>query len=536
MKTRKNEEENDIKGKIIAGIYAFIPTSISDYMEDHEDNQEAIINLVMTLKYWTNPEGAYECALSPKDLKEYFSNLQQIVQDPKLILPNANLTETDKEFSRKILSVKLNNEADALILRYHLENIIAERMNTQEKAAEWWNKKSLAEQKAIQQQYNSLAPAQQTYVNQNQYVIRHQTGFYIGEIDPFLYFYMCNNNAHLNYLLLEGTIRAAGFMGRGLVEGVKLGVHVIGKIGSALANVGGGNSGGGGSGGSKCEGDGVLYAIGIAGFIAIISSGIIAGAYALKKMYNSIKNLYDGKKVLRSLYRLAGIGIGGYYGAVGCGALGALFGSFVPGIGTAAGFVLGVIFGSGIGAGIGALVAKYTAKLISVLVYQDENNPSNPEKYKLTEAEIDNLQRKHLSIAVINRMLKAVRREKNKIDIMSSWPWSPERQQKDIWNQQIKLIKSGDDSIARATQIGGRVFNPAFDETGKPYVTEVEVRGSNAIYLQNGIQSSIAQPEPSAPLALIEEQEQVSSPAEDYRFMSLPQPSAPLALNSPSFS
>ena len=240
---------------------------------------------------------------------------------------------------------------------------------------------------------------------------------------------MCNDVARINLILLEDSIRATAYLGRAVVQGVT----------SLTNNIGGGSSGGGGgSSGGGGNNDGFLFFVGIVGFIAIITSGLIAGAYALKKMYNSLVNLSEHKKVLRSLFRIGSIGIGGYYGTVGFASLGALLGSFVPGIGTAAGAIIGGFFGTGIGMGLGATAGKYIAKALSYIMYNNENNPSNPEKYQLTEAETANLIREHLDIKTINRMLRAAKKEKNSVGIMGSWPDSKEREHKNLWNKKNK--------------------------------------------------------------------------------------------------
>ena len=128
--------------------------------------------------------------------------------------------------------------------------------------------------------------------------------------------------------------------------------------------------------------------------------------------------------------------------------------------------------------GLGATAGKYIAKALSYIMYNNENNPSNPEKYQLTEAETANLIREHLDIKTINRMLRAAKKEKNSVGIMGSWPDSKEREHKNLWNKKIKLIKSG--KIDKL-EIAGRVYNARFNELGKPYFEE-QSRSSTAIF------------------------------------------------------
>jgi uncharacterized protein (DUF697 family) len=479
---------------------AFVPTSIEYFLEDHEnkdDDKAAILRLVMTLKYWTNPEGAYQFSLTKNELKEYFTVLEDIVQHPEKILPETTLTEKDKKLARDVLYHKLNAEADNLIEQHQLKDTMDKKINNPKKVNEWWSNQSEEQKESIKKQYNALNDDQRQYIAK-QAKVKHQeykrvtvTHF---DIDPFLYFYMCNDAARINCMLLSHALNASVEVGKIVIHGAGRAISSIGSVSTPSC--------GGGSGGSN--NDGFLVVVGIAGFVTIISSGVIAGAYGLKKTFNSLKNIYENKKLARSIFRLAGIGVGGYYGALEVGALGALLGSFVPGIGTGAGFIVGAFFGTGIGAGLGAMAAKYIAKGLSYLAYQDEINPSNPEKYQLTSEQIKLLQDKQFNIKVINRMLKAARKEKNKIGSMSSWPWSDERKQKDWWNQQIEAIKNGD---VEKCQINNRFYNARFNELGKPYVVEEDQRitTSTELYYQRiGVPKidvlTVDVPAPSAPL------------------------------------
>lgn len=182
----------------------------------------------------------------------------------------------------------------------------------------------------------------------------------------------------------------------------------------------------------------------VIGLILLASSGMI---YGTKKLVNSVKNIFQGKKVLRSLYRTAAIIIGLVSGI----ALGFYFG--LPALITSAGAalaeakLLSIFIAGSLGVATGALIAKYTARLFSAILYSKEINPSNPEKYQLGAGQQQALEAMGVNIKQFNQLMQAVRdHKKAKFPVWkfwSSWPWTEAKQQKNDLNMIIADLKSG---------------------------------------------------------------------------------------------
>lgn len=204
-----------------------------------------------------------------------------------------------------------------------------------------------------------------------------------------------------------------------------------------------GGGGGSSSSGSSKDGETYLIALAIAALVAFAIAAFAGTVYAVKKIANSIKNVFSGDKVLRSFYRLGMIGgtaaIGAYYGSM----AGAILGSIIPGLGTAAGAVLGGIFGAGVGAGIGAIVAKYSAKLASAVVYRNELNPTNPEKWRLTKKQKAFFFANNVPVEEVEAEIVKIKEEKSKLGLDSSFFWTDERKRKNNLNQKLKDLKNG---------------------------------------------------------------------------------------------
>jgi hypothetical protein len=138
--------------------------------------------------------------------------------------------------------------------------------------------------------------------------------------------------------------------------------------------------------------DRLLLSIGIVGIaIAAVTSVVGALIYAAIKTVKSFKNIYNGEKVARSLFRLGAIGAASVSGAYGGMVVGAMIGSIVPVVGTVIGTVVGGVIGCFLSAGIAAFVAKKVAQFVSwsavKLGYYGKQkiiNPSSPDKYRLT--------------------------------------------------------------------------------------------------------------------------------------------------------
>lgn len=458
--------DKDLQGRIIATINGYVPNPIEDFVEDYKNNKNEIINLIHTLKHWANPQGDYQLLLSLEQRNTYFEYLQQILNHPKTLLnQDKTITAEDEVFILQLLQVKLNQIADELIKEFNL-NQEFEQIKTSAVSA-WWHSKTHGEQEEIRNQYKKLSDEQRELIKaeidkRNLDRNRQGQGYFYVYYDPFPFYFMCNHSAYFHSLMLEATVRAT-------LATVRLTGHVIHAGVKAIGSIGQGGGGGGNCGSSDDSGKAILAILAGICLFAVAILGAIGITYAAKKTYNSLVNLFEGKKVLRSIYRLVGIGVGGYYGIVQGAVLGAFLGSFIPGIGTAAGAIIGMICCVGIGAGVGALFAKYTAKGMSMLVYPNEINPTNPEKYQLTAQQIENLNKKNCNIDIVNKMIVALRAEKNKIDIEGSLPWSDKRKEKNELNIILKKLMNAE--IIGPLRIGNKTYNPTLNYLGKPFVS-----------------------------------------------------------------
>lgn len=173
---------------------------------------------------------------------------------------------------------------------------------------------------------------------------------------------------------------------------------------------------------------------------------LVLGPYGIKKTSNALRNISQGRKVPRSLFRLAGIGAGIAGGVMLGASVGATLGSVVPGLGTAAGMLVGMIAGGLTGAGLGALVSKYIAKAFSFLscflLGNRAVSETCPEKYTLSEEVKDQLN-PHLSGCSVTSMLTALRTQKNSTGLAGSFPGSSARKQKSKGNTVLRQIQAG---------------------------------------------------------------------------------------------
>jgi len=159
--------------------------------------------------------------------------------------------------------------------------------------------------------------------------------------------------------------------------------------------------------------------------------------YAIKKAFNSIINFLSGNKMLHSAWRLAGI--------AGFGTLGAILVDMLLPVG---GTALRLAIGLGVGSGIGAVFSKYTAKAISSIIYGNELNPTNPEKYQLTENQMAKLKEREFDLKKVLEVIIVIRKAKNDVcsyeSLMGSIPLTIERARKNHLNQLLKLVMNGD--------------------------------------------------------------------------------------------
>lgn len=225
-----------------------------------------------------------------------------------------------------------------------------------------------------------------------------------------------------------------------------------------------------GSGIGSDSGKGDVETVVAAGSIATILSALVAGSYAMKKTYNSIRNIGQGihditqgekpspSIFIKSLFRLGGIAGGTYAGIVSGAIIGAAAGSVFPIVGTVVGAIVGSVLFGLIGAGVGALVSKYTAKGVTAAISyakKDENildgssvSMTNPGKYQISKKQMQNIttiaaQAKIVtSDQAIYSFLSYVRKVKND-SILGSLPFTHDRKKKELLNTMIKAVKEG---------------------------------------------------------------------------------------------
>lgn len=184
----------------------------------------------------------------------------------------------------------------------------------------------------------------------------------------------------------------------------------------------------------------------IVALIALIAGAIALGSYGIKKIWNSTSNLFQQRKVGKSVWRLATISAGIGTGLLKGVAIGAAIGSAIPGIGTAAGAVIGLVCCPLIGAGLGALIGKYTAKAFSWFTHRNDKNAvskSCPEKYTLP-ADVKKHLREESGLDEMSqtRMLKKLREQKNRIGLWGSVPHTSSREMKDKANTILQKIRT----------------------------------------------------------------------------------------------
>lgn len=169
---------------------------------------------------------------------------------------------------------------------------------------------------------------------------------------------------------------------------------------------------------------------------ALLIVALFPFAYPLKKIGNSLVNIFNNHKFWRSTYRiLSTVG-----GCITGGLLGATLGSVIPFFGTTIGFVIGIVIGSGLGATIAAIFAKYTAKLLSRIFFHD----TNPDKWKLTDEQKKDFQdRDGVQESTFSVSMKLAVQAMNAIDYEKRLIGSTARNQKKKLNHLLKNIKNG---------------------------------------------------------------------------------------------
>lgn len=484
---------NDMQQRIKIAVDGYIPTPFTDYIEDHP-NKEDLVNLAITMKYWANPEGNYSSLLTEKELKANFDYLQAILTNPKYLLKQQEqyLTDADAQEIKNLVRVKIDSLAEELIQKNNLQTLIDLRIDPHKHTVEkWWDHKTDDEKRDIQKKYDNLNGPQKQLLDkklketQYLYVIKPQR---YRSYDPLLFYFMCNYMAQLNY-------QRSWYYG-----GYYSPTH-FGYIRSPY--FGGSNPWRGG----RPDGVRGLAAVGsVLGFSALFIAAAIGLTYAAKKTYNSLRNIYNGNKIIRSFFRMACMGGGAYSGVYAGVALGSVMGSVVPGIGTFAGGIMGGICVSLAGAGLGAFVGKYTAKLFSSIIYTNEINPTNPEKYLLTQAQGQKLLKEGFDLDIIYQMMKAIKIQKNKIGVLGSFPWTDKRREKNQLNDLLKKVKDGE--IYYPIKMGGVIYDPYLIRFEAEKKQSNAMPSSTAVVMTSVIGNK--DPQPSTPLALYPEEKDIT--------------------------
>src|SRR3990167_326980 len=418
-------------------------TQIDDSPLPRKEQNALKLNFIVMLKHWSNPHWCTDNSITRviltypallKTISPLREAIQQAIQDDN----KTELEEIRRQINQTVEDIIQAHGLTQLFNSYINKCVWAQNAAEQEKLQKKWWEGQLQNQKEIANKYDNLAKDQKKFLR-NQFTPDRVTKKHVSlqaashtysesPLPNYIdYFWMthyspelqsfatrrANNNGHLDsdLLTIVPMVSTAGVIAFSVV-----GAIVQGALGAT---------------------------VGIAG---IIGSGAIGGLYALKKAFNSVTNFLTGNKMLRSLFRLLGIGGGAYGGFVLGGMAGAALGSIVPGIGTVIGATLGMIFGAGLGAGIGASVTKYTARLISYLYYKNDKdviNPTNPDKYRLTKKQQSNLEKKGFDVAGIKRLISAIKTKKDSIDIMKSIPFTDQRKEKNALNKILKSVKKG---------------------------------------------------------------------------------------------
>jgi hypothetical protein len=435
------------------------------YVRVRAGDKPALVQLAMALKAWANPNSSNQDLLD-SNAHSYFQSFKNLMDQPKQIDPA--MSETDAQEIQVSLRLLASAQSDELIKQQGLEQDYCHALNRMD-VDRWWMTKTDQEKALLEHYYQTLNQAQLDHLNKRMpKAIPAQRDRQLAR-----YYYMCHCQSELdamcyiadmmflssmfNHLLLMPFPYGYGF---GYYPSLPLvtGVNCLPS-------------------GDCKDGAGVVCAA--AATAALVGAGTVGGIYATKKTYNSLRDLVNGDKILRSLFRLSAIGGGGYGGVVSGMIVGAMLGSAIPGFGTLAGSIVGAIFGGSLGMGMGALLAKYIAKGISALVYHDELNPTNPEKYQLTDLQQQHLIERGFDLAVIKQMMLAIRQQKQALGPYASWPFSDERQEKNRLNRLLQAIKQGELYLGETVVIGDKDFNPQAKTSAPRFSTSMLMDGKH---------------------------------------------------------
>ncbi|EKD75430.1 MAG: hypothetical protein ACD_44C00133G0003 [uncultured bacterium] len=414
--------------EVVEGISDHVIEKLNGHIDRLVDKYKAKepraqVRFATVLKHLANPDFSKETQLNEQERAD-FMELLQIIHDPNNLKEegeSSNFNSDEIQQIRQIILCQFNQIANQITeqqqpeKKEEIEGLQSLRDQKQEEEAaanKWWSALDKEKQEQFQQKAARL----------NRRKSAELSGSSFNLNPPLITFY------YYDMFLVNAAVQ-------GIVDLTKVAAHVVAHVAASTANaIGHGFPGGGGSGSHHGDKDKEAIAI-IVGIIAAVATAIsatVSAMYALKKTFNSLKNFFTGNKMLRSAYRLAGIGSAAYGGSY----AGAIIGTMIfPGVGT----VIGAVVGAMLAVGVGALVTKYTAKVVSYVVHGD----TNPEKWTLTAKQTKNLEDKGYDIEVVNQVMQKIRQAKNEIGIWGSWPWSIEREHKDKLNELLNKLKNG---------------------------------------------------------------------------------------------
>jgi hypothetical protein len=411
--------------------------------KDAKTQKEKALALVLTLKHYANPMSGYPIDTAANTALD---NVIKSLNDPTRLQPGLQFDADEKSYLIDAFRIKLDKLADEITIEYKLQSDIqatilkltldatpsAEQVSIEER---WWNSRTDQQKEEIIKRSINLNENQRkhltermnySYSRRNTYYDCHRNVYYV----PCSYYQMCFIEAELNYLVLRTVIDLSALTMYGALRGVSVVPYYAFNRGFGPHHTYDGFSF---RGGSKSDGEVFLAIAAVVAFIALATSAVVGALYSTKKAFNSIRNIFTGEKIFRSLYRLAGTAGSAYLGIFAGAIVGAALGSVIPGIGTAVGTILG------------ALLTKQTARLFSYLTHKDELNPTNPDKWRLSEKRLTQMEQKGIDISRVNEAIYNIRQEKKKLkDLDVSFFWTDKAKQKNLLNAQLKAIKKID--------------------------------------------------------------------------------------------
>jgi hypothetical protein len=248
----------------------------------------------------------------------------------------------------------------------------------------------------------------------------------------------------MNFFVLQSVYHVGQVVGPAAYHLVAAGVKGIGSLFSS-------HHGSSGSSNNSNEAGAIIAAI-AAIFAFLLTAGIAAFAamYSLQKTAASFANLFNRRKLFRSIIRITATLAGAVAGIHGGMILGSALGSLIPGLGTIAGAIIGAILGTCIMSCVGSMTSKFLMRFISELFNSNEINPTNPGKYKLNQQQRDIMNSSGIHTRTIDNMMRAIKHSKPEKSIV----WlSKENRQKNVinleYNELLRAVKTNPAVVER---------------------------------------------------------------------------------------